>query len=217
MVRRSAWGLGVGLFALCIDAASAQAPTEVPTDLVPAIAAEVEQVVLAPDGHQVSVTMFTVLLADALARVEYEGTAGRSGYAEYHVYDFAHKRLYRVFPDDRIYFDGALSTALASKAHREGWAPQPAGMTVRTILLKDDPLDGLPAELTLVERNRGRGAAPDYALVWTTVPPGRLPTRVVYMQDGGQTVVLAYRRVESRAVDPSSFAVPDGFVNLTPF
>ncbi len=217
MVRRSAWGLGVGLFALVVNGAAAQTLTEVPTDFVAAIAAEVEQVVLAPDGRQVSATMFTVLLADALARVRYEGTAGRSGYAEYQVYDFNRKRLYRVFPDDRIYFEALLSSPLAFKAHVEGWAPPPADLSVRTIPLKDDPVDGSPAMLTLVERRRGRGRAPEYTLVWTAVPPGRLPARVVYRQDGGQTVVLAYRRVEPRTVDPSTFAVPDGFVNLSPF
>jgi hypothetical protein len=213
MVRRSAWGLGFGLFALVVNGAAADAPT----DPVRAIAAEVEQVVLAPDGRQVSVTTFTVLLADALARVQYESTAGRPGYAEYQVYDFDRKRLYRVFPDDRIYFETVLPAPLAFKAHREGWAPPPADLTVRMIPLKDDPVDGSPAALTLVERRRGRSGAPEYALVWTTVPPGRLPARVVYRQDGGQTVVFAYRRVESRVVDPSDFGVPDGFVNLSPY
>src|SRR5574341_1335320 len=193
MVRRSAWALGVGLFTLLVDGASAQPP----------------------DGHQVSVTTFSVLVADALARVQVEDTADRSGYAEYQVYDFGRKRLYRVFPDERIYFEAVLPAALASKVHLEGWAPLPADQTVRTIPLKSDPIDGSPAELALVEHRRGR--APEYALVWTTVPPGRLPARVVYRQEGGQTVVLAYRRVESHAVDPSVFAVPDGFVNLSPF
>jgi hypothetical protein len=213
MVRRSAWALGVGLFTLLVNGASAQPPA----GLVPAIAADVEQVVLAPDGHRVSVTTFSVLLADTLARVQVEDAADRSGYAEYQVYDFGRKRLYRVFPDERIYFEAVLPPPLASQVHLEGWAPRPADQTVRTIPLKRDPIDGSPAELALVEHHRGGGRAPEYALVWTTVPPGRLPARVVYRQEGGQTVVLAYRRVESRAVDPSGFVVPEGFVNLSPF
>jgi hypothetical protein len=215
MDRPDAWALGVGLFALITAGAAAPTPTEPPADLVPAITAEVEQTVLAPDGRPVFETTFTLLLADARARVEYGGAPGRSSYAEYQVYDFDRKRLYRVFPDDRIYFEAILSPPLASKAHREGWAPLPAQVTVRTIPLKPDPIGAARADLALVERRRGR--ALEYALVWTAVPPGRLPARVIYREDGGQTVVLAYRRVESRTVESSAFAVPDGFVNLSAF
>lgn len=215
MDRREAWALGVGLITLITAGAAAQTPTGPPAGLVPAITAEVEQTVLAPDGRPVFETTFTLLLADPLARVEYGGAPGRSSYAEYQVYDFARKRLYRVFPDDRMYFEGILSRPLASKAHREGWAPRPAEVTVRSIPLKPDPIDAAPADLALVERRRGR--ALEYALVWTVVPPGRLPARVVYREDGGQTVVLVYRRVEPRTVESSAFAVPDGFVNLSAF
>jgi hypothetical protein len=213
MRRRSAWSLGVGLVVLSAAAAAAQAPA----DAVPAISAEIEQVVLSPEGRQVSVTTFTVLLADTRARVEHGDEPGRSNYAEYQIYDFSRMRLYRVFPDDRVYFEGALAAAMASKAFVEGWGPPPQNLAVRTIPLKDDALSGSPAQLSLVERRSPRGRAPEYALVWTAVPPGRLPLRVVYTQPGGHTVVLAYRRVEARAIDASSVSVPEAFVNLSPF
>jgi hypothetical protein len=213
MRRCRAWSVGVALFTLSAAGTLADASD----DTVSAVSAEVEQVLLAPDGRQTALTTFTVLLADGRARVDVESAPGRSGYAEYQVYDFGRKRLYRVFPDDRIYFEEKLSAALASKAYVEGWAPRPEDLTVRTIVLKDDQIEGLPARLTLVERRRGRGRAPDYALVWATVPPGPLPLRVVYVQDGGHTVVLVYRRVETRRVNASSVAVPDAFVNLSPF
>lgn len=212
MHRPKGWGLGLGLVALWAAVAAAEAPD----GAVPAVFAEIAQVVLSPEGRPVSAATFTVLVADNRARVEREAEPGRSGYAEYQLYDFGRMRLYRVFPDDRIYFDGVLSAALAAQAFVEGWGPQPADWTVRTIPLKDDVLGDVPAGLALVERRRNR-ARPDYALVWTAVPPGRLPLRVVYTQEGGQTVELAYRRVESRTIDASRVAVPDGFVNLNPF
>jgi hypothetical protein len=213
MRRCRAWSIGVALFTLSAAGASAEASG----DTVSAVSAEVEQVLLAPDGRQTSVTKFTVLLADGRARVEVESAPGRSGYAEYQVYDFGRKRLYRVFPDDRIYFEEKLSPALADKVYVDGWAPRPEDLTVRTIVLKDDQIEGSTARLALVERRRGRGRVPAYALVWATVPPGSLPLRVVYVQDGGHTVVLVYRRVETRPVDAASLAVPDTFVNLSPF
>lgn len=213
MHRRKAWYLGVGLVVLSAAAAAEDAPD----GAVPAVFAEIEQVVLSPEGRQVSMTTFTVLLADTRARVEYGSEPGRSGYAEYQIYDFSRMRLYRVFPDDRIYFEGALSAALAARAFVEGWGPQPRDLSVRTIPLKDDALSGEPTHLTLVERRSRRARAPAYTLVWTAVPPGRLPQRVVYTQEGGHTVVLTYRRVESRAIDASNVAVPDAFVNLSPF
>jgi hypothetical protein len=212
MRRCKAWSLGVGLVVL----SAAGAAADVPADAVPAISAEIEQVVLSPEGQQVSVTTFTVLRADTKARVEHGGEPGRSGYAEYQIYDFSRKRLYRVFPDDRIYFDGALSAALAAKAFVEGWGPQPPGLAVRTIPLKDDTLAGLPARLTLVERRGNRGRAREYALVWTTVPSGRLPLRVVHADrrtDRGARIP-AHRIAGGRRVAPG---VPDAFVNLSPF
>lgn len=213
MIPHKIWSLGAGLVVLSASSVAAE-PSGAP---VQAFAAQVEQAVLAPDGRQTSLTSFTVLLAETRARVMYEVAAGeRAGYAEYHVYDFGSKRLYRVFPDDRIYFEVTLSPALAAKTHLEGWGPPPADLRVRTIPLKDDTVAGSAATLSLLERRR-RGRAPEYALVWTAVPPGRFPLRVVYVQDGGQTVVLAYRSAESREVDASEVAVPDTFVNLSPF
>jgi hypothetical protein len=200
------------LVVLSAAVAAAQAPAET----VSAVSAEIEQTVLSPEGRAMSVTTFTVLLADTRARVEYGGEPDPSAYAEYQIYDFSAMRLYRVFPDDRIYFEGALSAGLASKAFVEGWGPRPKDLSARTIPLKEDALSGSPALLSLVERRRSR-TSPEYALVWATVPPGRLPLRVVYTQAGGQTVVLDYRRLESREVETWSVTVPDGFVNLSPF
>lgn len=212
MTPGKAWCLGVAVVVLLASIAAAA-----PADRVPAFAAQVEQVVLVPDVREAAITRFTVLLAEARARVEYEAaTSGRPGYPEYQLYDFSRKRLYRVFPEDKIYFEVALSNSMAIKAYLEGWAPQPADLKVRTIPLKDDTVAGEPATLSLLERRRG-GRAPDYAFVWTAVPPGRFPLRVIYVQDGGQTVVLAYRSVESREVDASELSVPEPFVNLSPF
>lgn len=211
MDRCRAWSLGVALFTLSAPGAAAA------DDTVSAVSAEVNQVILAPDGRETSATSFRVLLADGRARVEVESAPGRSGYAEYQIYDFGRKRLYRVFPDDRIYFEEKLSAAQADKVYVDGWAPRPEDLTVRTMVLKDDQVEGSPARLALVERRRGRGRAPNYALVWAAVPQDSLPRRVVYVQDGGQTVVLVYRRVEMRLVEASSLTVPDAFVNLSPF
>lgn len=213
MRRCRAWSVGVAWLALSAVGVAADAPD----DTVSAVSAEIEQVLLTPDGRRTSVSTFTVLLAGGRARVEFDRAPARSGYAEYQVYDFGNKRVYRVFPDDRIYFEEKLSAALAAKAYVEGWAPRPEDLTVRTIILKDDQLEGSPARLALVERRRARSRSLDYALKWTALPLGDLPLRVVYVQDGGQTVVLDYRRVETRLVNATSVAVPDTFVNLSPF
>ena len=97
-----------GLALASCEPAFAQTPPE----LVPVLAADMEQTVLTPDGHS-STTTTKLLIAGATVRVEPENSSGRTGYAEYHLYDFERKRLYRVFPDDRIYFDLPLSGPLA--------------------------------------------------------------------------------------------------------
>jgi hypothetical protein len=197
--------------------ATAQVSPPAASDATAVVAADIEQTVLTPDGRATTTTT-RLYLADTKARLEPESGAGRAGYAEFHLYDFERKRFYRVFPDDRIYFDIELSTPLAVRAFVEGWAPQPPEVTVRSIPLKDDDLlDGVPARLALVERRVGTHPTPDYALVWTSVAPRRLPLRVMYMQEGTRTVIVSYRNVESQAFDPGRFSIPEGFSNLSPF
>jgi hypothetical protein len=207
------WIIVVGWFA----AATAVAPAQESPETVPGLAAEMEQRVVSSDGGTVSVTTRTLLLVEGAARVESAGEPDRAGYAEYQLHDFVRGRVYRVLRNDRIYFAAAWSKSAAAQGFLEGWAPRPADLTVRMIPLKDDELDGAPANLALMEYRVGAGRAARYAFVWSGVPPGRLPLRVTYTQQGGQTIVLSYRSVEPRAVDPSSMTVPEGFVNLSPF
>jgi hypothetical protein len=184
---------------------------------VAAFTADQEQRVLSSDGATVSVTRSNILFTDAAARVESAGEPDQAGYGEYQLYDFVRGRAYRVFPTDHIYFEAAWSSASAAKGFIEGWAPRPETWSVRMIPLKEDVLDGAPTQLALLERRLEAGRPPAYAFVWTRVPPGRLPARVIYSQAAGQTVIVSYRRVESVRVDPSSFLVPDGFGSLSPF
>ncbi len=216
MANRSAWLwiIGVGWFAV---AAAAVATAQESPASVPGLAAEMEQRVMSSDGGSVSVSTRTLLLVEGAARVESAGEPDRAGYAEYQLHDFVLGRVYRVLRDDRIYFEAAWSNAAAVQGFLEGWAPRPTDLVVRMIPLKDDDVDGTPATLALMEYRLGSGRAPAYAFVWSGVPPGRLPLRVAYTQRGGHTVVLSYRRIELRGVDPSSMTVPEGFVNLSPF
>ncbi len=215
MVNRSAWPwiIGVGWFA----AGTAMAPAQESPASVPGLAAEMEQRAMSSDGGAVSVTTRTLLLIEGAARVESAGEPDRAGYAEYQLHDFVRGRVYRVLQNDRIYFETAWSQSAAVQGALEGWAPRPTDLVVRMIPLKDDDVDGTPATLALMEYRLRTGRAPAYAFVWSGVPPGRLPLRVAYTQRDGQTVVLSYRRVEPRGVDPSSMTVPEGFVNLSPF
>jgi hypothetical protein len=199
----------------CVAAMPVVASAQESPATVEGLAAEVEQRVVSPGGAM-AVTTRTLLLVEGSARVESLGEPPRAGYAEYQLHDFVRGRVYRVLPNDQIYFEGAWSRGAASQGFLEGWAPRPADLAVRMISLKADELDGVPATLELMEYRFGAGA-PAYAFVWLGVPPGRLPLRVAYTQRGGQTVILSYRSVELRAVDPSSLSVPEGFVNLSPF
>jgi hypothetical protein len=208
--------LALGLVFVMRLSATAQVSPPAASDATAVVAADIEQTVVTPDGRATTTTT-RLYLADTKARLEPESGAGRAGYAEFHLYDFERKRFYRVFPDDRIYFDIELSTPLAVRAFVEGWAPQPPEVAVRSIPLKDDDLDGVPARLALLERRVGTHPTPDYALVWTAVAPRRLPLRVIYIQEGTRTVIVSYRNVESQAFDPGRFSIPEGFSNLSPF
>jgi hypothetical protein len=214
MARHNAWPWIIGVGWLAVVAA---VPAQESAETLPGLAAEMEQRVMSSDGGAVSVSTRTLLLVEGAARVESADEPDRAGYAEYHLHDFVRGRVYRVLREDRIYFEAAWSNAAAAQGFLEGWAPRPTELVWRMIPLKDDDVDGTPATLALMEYRLGAGRAPAYAFVWSGVPPGRLPLRVGYTQRGGQTVVLSYRRVEPRGVDPSSMTMPEGFVNLSPF
>ncbi len=210
--RVRAWGgVAIALAVWTACAAGAEEPSPGVTEV-----AEIEQTVLLPDGSAIT-SRSRIALADAAARLEPESEAERSGYAEFHLYDFARKRFYRVFPEDRIYFDLGFSAPLAIRAFVEGWGPPPPEISVRTIPLTDVLVEGTSARLSLVERRLGRTSWPQYTLVWTATTPRRLPIRVVYWQEGGRTVIVSYRHATTEPLDADRFAVPDGFVNLTPY
>ncbi|MEO5658147.1 MAG: hypothetical protein ABIO65_00010 [Nitrospiria bacterium] len=181
---------------------------------IPALTAEMEQQVMGADGN--AATTAKLFLTETGALVEPDVGSGRAGYAEYHLYDFAGGRFYRVFPDDRIYFDLALSLPLALRAFIEGWAPAPKEAAVRDIPLKNDTVNGTAARLVLVERRLAHGRAPEYTFVWRATDASRLPLKVIYVQDG-RTLMVSYRALGEESIDPARFAVPEGFSNLSPF
>ncbi|MFZ5862027.1 MAG: hypothetical protein ACOYXR_04155 [Nitrospirota bacterium] len=206
------WLIGVGWLA----AATAIAPTQDTPLPVPGLAARMEQRVVAPGGAE-SLTTRTLVLVEGTARMESADGPDRGGYAEYQLYDFVRGRVYRVLPEDRMYFDGVWSKAASAQGFLDGWAPRPDHLAVRMIPLKDDEVDGTPARLSLMEYRIGADGSPAYAFVWSGEPPGRLPVRVAYTQRGGQTVIISYRNPQPRGVDPSEVSLPPGFVNLSPF
>lgn len=207
----------IGILAGVVALAGGVGRAQDPPAMVQALTAEMETQVLTSDGPSAPPMTAKLWVLDAAARIDPEFGADRAGYAEYHLYDFARSRFYRVFPDDRIYFDQALSLPLALRAFIEGWAPPPREVTERDIPLKKDVVDGLPARLVLAERRIGPSRRPAYAFVWRAVDAARLPLRVIYTQDTARTVMVSYRRVATESLEAARFAVPEGFSNLNPF
>ncbi len=147
--------------------------------------------------------------------------ASPEGYEEHTLYDFEKNRLLRIFPQDRIYFEAALSPFTRQHAIREGWIDRERDRDARwrSIFLKDDTFEGYDCAIYLVERAPGGagGRRPtEYSLVWEAKQLGRA-IRVVYPQGAGTTVIVEYRNPKVEPGDPKLFDPPEGYLNLSPF
>ena len=207
----AAWLALILIGALPCAAGAADVPAE-----LAAVRADLEYTVTTADGRGVP-SRSKLLLAGMVARVEVETGSEQTDYAEFQLYDFERQKFVRVFPQERVYFDLSLSLPQAVRAWMDGWAPPPAGATVREIPMKDDDVEGVPARLSLIERRLRKDGPLRYAFVWRSVAPSPLPLRVIFNLDRSRTVTVRYRQVQALSVPPARFSIPEGFANLSPF
>jgi hypothetical protein len=150
-------------------------------------------------------------------RFEPEGTPGLT--AEIELLDFDRSALYRLIPENRIYFESRLSPARINKAVREGWVPPPKGWREDRIFLRDDVWEGNPARIYLQvqrEPSAGRGGPARYALLWTGRDSG-VPLRVVYTDPQSHPIMVDFRELAVGTLDPKLFSPPPDYANLNPY
>jgi hypothetical protein len=173
-----------------------------------------------------SVTHGKIYVSPPRIRVEPHPEKGGSGYSEYLLYEFKERKMQRIFPKERIYFETDITERNWLKAMRDGWIPWEDFPKIerRKIKLKEDMANGHPCILYLQERKaeipRGKEAPliqKEYILRWEATDLKNLPVRVVYFLQPGNTVIVDYNNVKVEEFILSFFAPPEGFLNLSPF
>jgi hypothetical protein len=163
---------------------------------------------------------------------EASSSSGPISYNEYFLYDFDKSMLYRILREEQIYFETPLTLEQRVDAIRKGWVPAAGVFTLndvnvalssRDVLLRPDTVGGRPVELLLREFTAdipAIGATParsvkSYSLIWRD-PGYALPVKIAYGTTQ-VTYVVEYRDIAQEPVEPELFAIPKGFVNLTPY
>lgn len=153
-------------------------------------------------------------------KVRFEPERGSGLRKEVEVLDFGRKVLYRIFPDDKIYFEIRLSSSRLNKMVREGWVPTPEEWKEERILLREIVLEGHQAKLYLLVQRRPsvRGEEPraDHALLWME-KEFEVPLRLVYTDPQGHPVMINFREIALGPIDAALFKPPPNYSNLSPF
>lgn len=178
-------------------------------------------------GHVTGTSKGKIYLSASRIRFEPVADEDSEGYNELFLYDFKQKAMRRVFPDDRIYFEIALSERSRFKAMRDGWIPWEDSPEVkrRWIRLKEDFMNGHPCTLELLERTMQVPAGKkgktrrlsDYSLYWKAQDLNNQPVRIVYFLPSQSVVIVDYRDARWETADPKLFRPPEGFLSLSPF
>jgi len=137
------------------------------------------------------------------------------GSKEVNLYDFEHRLLIRIFPEDKIYFKSPLSLAKIIKASKEGWISPPAPYEESKILLRKGIFKEIEGRLYLmVLESEGKRA---YSLRWVTDDQAEHPLRVIYPAPADQTVIVDYAPITETKIAPDFFEPPADFLSLNPF
>ena len=183
---------------------------------VPGISARLVTTLILHDGRQVRSSGKFYRYQNKV-RFEPDGNPGLT--AEIELLDFDRSTLYRLIPEDRIYFESRLSPARIDKSVRESWIPIPKGWREDRILLRDDVWEGRPARIYLqIQRmpSTGKIGPARYALLWTERDSG-VPLRVVYTDPQSHPIMVDFKNLALGALDQNLFSPPPDYANLNPY
>jgi hypothetical protein len=140
------------------------------------------------------------------------------------VLDFKKLKEYRLYYEDRYYFESDLTTRARARAEREAKIPLPdiPELLIERLPLGPAEFDGHPCRLTLLVRTvkdeeGKRVGRSEYTLWWEATDLDNFPVRVAYIGSGGVTTVLEYSKVQIGPLDKTLFEMPAEFLSMSPF
>ena len=140
---------------------------------------------------------------------------------EISIFDYEKRKEYRLYDDDRIFFESELSNTGFFKARREELIEADEGPNVEVahLLLGEMDWDGRPCEIILKVRTLKRQGPPvyDYTLLWEALDLDRRTVKVAYYRTARMFIVVEYRNAKQSSLDPTLFEPPEDYLNLTPY
>lgn len=139
---------------------------------------------------------------------------------EISILDYDTLKEYRIFEQDRIYFEQQIPELVFGRAWREGLIEaEDPNIEVKKITLRADVFDGHPTEIVLQMRwnkdKKDQGV--EYTLLWEALDLGRLPLRVAYHQTATAVAVIEYRGLKLQPFDQTLLKTPADFLNMSPY
>ncbi len=128
--------------------------------------------------------------------------------SEYWLYDFAHRKSYRILPSERLYFENEINAQLVKRAERERWAP---GISAHLRIPLGTAMIGEVSYSLLLLKNGS-----EHLMVWEA-PGSSLPRRVVFNDHSFHTFIIEYQPAVASNLGPLDFAPPPDFLSVTPF
>jgi hypothetical protein len=202
-----------------LAAARAQsAPPAVATAALPtplSLVAEVENHVIDSAGHT----------SKSVARIYRHGNVIRLeryqiNPIEISILDYDTLKEFRIYEQDRIYFEQQIPEVVFGRAWREGLiSAEDPEIVVEKIRLRADVFEGHPTEIMLQMRwhkdKKERGV--EYTLLWEALDLGRLPVRVAYHQSNHAIAIIEYRGLKFQPIDRALLTFPPDYLNMSPY
>jgi hypothetical protein len=140
---------------------------------------------------------------------------------EISIMDYGKLKEYRIFEDDKIYFESQINDRLSHKAQQDGILrmPEYPNLIQTRILLKEDSIEGHPCDLVLLIltiRNRKEFGA-EYSWRWEARDIDGQSLRTAYYQNKDTLVVLNFSDVKLGSVDPALLEPPAAFTAMNPY
>jgi len=139
---------------------------------------------------------------------------------EIQLIDAEHQLFYRIFPQEKIYFEQRLTPAQRYKAVQEGWVRPPESWREEKVRLKEDSWEGHPADLYFQTRtlsaSKASAAQKDYSFVWLE-RESNIPLRLAYVDAQSHPIIVEFRSLKVAPMDPRLFRPPSDYSSLNPY
>jgi hypothetical protein len=140
---------------------------------------------------------------------------------EISIFDYERRKEYRLYDDDRIFFESELSNTGFYKARREELIQADEGPNVEVahLLLGEMVWDGRPCEIILKIRtlNRQGLTVYDYTFLWEALDLDHRTVKAAYYRTARMFIIVEYRNARQGSLEPTLFEPPEDYLNLTPY